>query len=271
MHYQIYADVLFVQEWILNFYVLEMCRLSLMCTATHKRLFAASAFFGICQVLILFVPFPENMVLFYGLLFVFYIILLFVTLWLAFGKTTLRNFIKRMLYYMAYMLVIGGIFMGILPRMSFFRNSGRKVLFFLAGGIIVYFLVWHIQKKRQVLNYCGKLLLVLGEKSVEGQYFMDTGNGLCESISKKPVLLADEKWLNTHFDIKECMCRPVIYKSVGKKRGILYAFCFDKLVICKEKKAYIYEKVWIAECPGELLKNNDYQVILPIFYGTHYE
>ena len=271
MYYQIYLDSLFIQEVIVNFYVLELCRLSLVSTATHKRLMLAAIFAGGYQVILLCISFPENIVLFYSLTSLLFTLGGFLTCRIAFGKNTAKVYIKLMVNYMTYMLIIGGIFMGLLPRFSFYNNSEVKAIYFLGVGIVAYVLIWYVLKKRRANTYQGKLRLCHKEIEIEGTYFMDSGNGLVESISGKPVLIADAGWLFAKFQREDFMCRPIIYKSVGKQKGILYGYCFDKLVIYGENKAYIYEKVWIGECREELFKNSDYQVILPLFYGTHYE
>lgn len=271
MHYQVYLDSLLVQELIVNFYVLELCRLSLMSTATHKRLLLSALFTGVYQVILLCIPFPENIVLFYGMVFICYIFGSFLTVLIAFKKSDLKVYIKRILHYMSFLLIIGGIFMGILPRFSFYNRSEVKGLFFFIAGAAVYILMWYVMKKRRAETYYGKMQLCHGDIVLDGKYFMDSGNGLVESISGKPVPIADTAWLFEKFQKNDFMFRPVIYRSVGKQKGILYAYCFDKLVIYGEAKTYTYEKVWIGVCREELFKNRDYQVIMPLFYGTHYE
>lgn len=271
MHYQIYLDSLFIQELIVNFYVLELCRLSLMSTATHKRLIAAAAFAGVYQVILLCIPFPDNIVLFYSLVFIFYTLGSFLTIFIAFGKNKIKVYIKRIVHYMTYLLIIGGVFMGILPNFAFFNRSKVKAVLFFCAGTLVYMLMWYVLKKKGAQSYYGKLQLCHGDIAIDGKYFMDSGNGLVESFSGKPVLIADSKWLFEKFHKDEFMCRPIIYVSVGKQKGMLYAYCFDKLIIYGEAKAYTYEKVWIGVCREELFKNSDYQVILPLFYGTQYE
>lgn len=271
MHYQIYLDSLLIQEMIVNFYVLELCKLCLMSTATHIRLLFAAFFAGFFQVILLCISFPKNIVLFYIIVFILYATSSFFTVEIAFGKEKLPVSIKRATMYMAFMLVIGGIFMGVLPRFPFYNASKIKIIVFMVAGAMVYVLLWQLLKKRRMSSYYGSFRMCHKEASVEGKYFMDSGNGLVESISKKPVLIADTTWFFESFQKEDMMCRPVIYKSVGKQKGILYAYCVDELVIYGDVKAYTYEKVWIGVCREELFKNRDYQVILPLFYGTHYE
>lgn len=271
MNYQIYLDSLFIQEVIVNFYVLKLCRICLMSTATHKRLILASAFAGGFQVALFLISFPENIILFYIVLFCLYVTESLLTVVIAFGKGSVRTYLKRCAVYMAFMLSVGGIFMGILPRFSFYNRSEVKAIIFLIGGGVIYALFWKIFKDKRQETYYGKFRLGQGGKYVFGRYFLDSGNGLVESISQKPVLLADEKWLFENYPKEELFFRPVVYKSVGKQKGILYAYCMDELVIYKEEKAYTYEKVWVGVCREDIFARRDYQIILPPFYGMHNE
>lgn len=267
MRYQIYLDSFLIQEFVINFYVLKLCNICLMCTATHKRLFMTSLIAGIYQVILLFIPFPSNRILFYIMFFILYSIGSYITIWIAFKKNAFIVQVKRVGIYLAFMLTIGGIFTGILPRFSFYKYSQVKVIIVAIFGAIVYLILHTLLRKRRQTTYYGKMRLYHKDVSLYGTYFVDSGNGLVESISKKPVLLADEKWLEPILKTKDLMYRPVIYKSVGKSRGILYAYCIDKLVIYEETFSYTYEKVWVGVCKEKLLENQKCQVILPLFYG----
>lgn len=271
MYYQVYIDSLFIQEIIINLYVLGLCKLCLMSSATFRRVFFAALFISAYQVIMLYIPFPQNIVLFYGTVFMMYIQGSLITVIIAFGKSGFRTCLKRVFLYMTILMTMGGIFMGIFPRLSLYKRSKVKVLWFLFVGALVYVLLWQILKNKRQSTYFGKLKLIHQGKCLDGKYFMDSGNGLKESISQKAVLIADYAWLFHTFDKDTLMCRPVIYQSVGKQKGILYAYCFDELVIYGETKTYTYDKVWIGVCQEELFHNKDYQVILPLDYGIYYE
>lgn len=271
MYYQLYVDSLLIQELIINFYVLELCRLCLMSTATRKRLFFAALFAGIYQVIMLCISYPENMILFYLILIILYMFGSFVTVVIAFGKTGWRSILKRTVLYMTILLMTGGILMGIFPRITAYKRSKAKVLWFFFFGALTYFLLLNVLKNRRQRTYFGKLIVSHQGKKLEGNFFWDSGNSLTESLSGKPVLLADAKWLFGSFEKEALMCRPVVYQSVGKQKGILFAYCLDELVIYGETKTYTYEKVWIGVCREELFNNKEYQVILPLDYGFMYE
>ncbi len=271
MQYRIYLDSLFIQEVILNFYVLMLCRICLISTATRKRLILASVFAGGYQVLLFLLPLPGQIVLFYIVLLGIYMLGSFVTIRIAFGKSNCVVYIKRISVYMVFTLVIGGIFLGILPRFSFYNHSKVKVIIFLIAGAGVYVMLWKIFREKRQNMYYGQIRIMHNKEALEGVYFMDSGNGLVESISKKPVLLADSKWLFEKFAKEELLTRPVVYKSVGKQKGILYAYCMDEIIIYDAKEAYTYEKVWIGVCREDIFAGKDYQMILPPFYGAHKE
>lgn len=271
MYYQLYVDSLFIQELIINFYVLELCRLCLMSTATHKRLFYAALFTGVYQVIMLCVSYPENMILFYLIIMILYILGSLLTVVIAFGKAGGKRLLKIAGLYMTFLLMTGGILMGIFPRIPIYKRSEVKILWFFFFGTLIYLLLWNVLKNRKQSSYFGRLIISHQGKKLEGKFFLDSGNGLVESISGKSVLLADTKWLFGCFEKGTLMCRPVVYQSVGKQKGILFAYCLDELVIYGETKTYTYEKVWIGVCREELFKNKEYQVILPLDYGFEYE
>ncbi|MBQ8038954.1 MAG: sigma-E processing peptidase SpoIIGA [Lachnospiraceae bacterium] len=271
MQYQIYLDSLFIQEVVINFYVLMLCKLCLINTTTWKRMIFASIFAGGFQVGVLLLPFPNNIVMFYVMLFCLYIIGGFITIRIAFGTGKWKVYIKRITIYLFFTLIIGGLFLGILPRFAFYNHSQIKFMIFLVTGAGAYTIFGKIfWEKRQNMFY-GRLKLIHCGKALEGRYFMDSGNSLVESISKKPVLIADAGWLFECFSKEKLFVRPVIYKSVGKSKGILYAYCMDELVIYGKNEAYTYEKVWVGVCREDVFTDKNYQIILPPIYGVHRE
>lgn len=267
MHYRVYIDSFFIQELVINFYVLLLCKVCFISTKKYKNLVLAALFLATYQTAILFIDFPEKQILFYGLLWILNVVGAYVGIRICFGKSSGLVYIKRIVVYMLFLIMVGGIMLGLLPRFESFKKSSVKIFFFLVVGALIYaWLKWLLIEKRKG-SYYGKLKLQHKGNVLEGQYFMDSGNLLVESISKKPVLLADEKWLFQNISKEGLFCRPIVYRSVGKKKGLLYAYCVDELIIYGKKESYTYEKVWIGVCTEELFLQRDYQIILPQFYG----
>ena len=268
MYYQLYIDSFFVQDFVINVYVLLLCEICLVSVARYSRIALAAVFLAFYQTAMFFVPFPQQPILFYGMLWLLNVIGTYLGMRMCFGKDKIVVYIKRIAVYMILLLVTGGIFMGILPRFESFRKSSVKGIFFIVAGAFIYVVLrWFFLEKRK-LRYYGKAQIRHKDIVLEGRYFMDSGNSLVESISKKPVLLAGEKWLLEKLEKDELFSRPVVYKSVGRKKGVLYAYCMDELIIYKKNGAYTYEKVWVGVCGEDLFLGRDYQIILPPFYGV---
>ena len=267
MHYQVYLDSFFLQEFAINFYVLLLCKICFMSSSKYKNIVFASLVLSSYQMAILFIDFPEQYFFYYGLLWFFNVLGAYLGIRICFGKNKTMVYIKQVIIYMIFLFVVGGVMLGLLPRFEVFKKSSIKVGFFLISGTLIYWgLNWLFKEKRKG-SYYGKLKIRHEGVVLEGQYLMDSGNSLMESISKKPVLLTEEKWLFQKLERNKLFCRPIIYKSVGKNKGILYAYCVDELIIYGKNEAYTYQKVWISVCTEDLFLGKDYQIIIPPFYG----
>ena len=267
MQYQVYLDSFFVQEFAINFYVLLLCKICFISTAKYRKIVLASLFLASYQTVTLLIDFPTQIILFYGVLWWWNVLGAYLGVRICFGKSKVMVYIKQIAVYMMFLFIVGGAMLGLLPRFDIFKKSSVKVVFFLISGALIYVgLKWLLKEKRKG-SYYGKLKIQHEGSVLEGQYFMDSGNSLVESISKKPVLLTNEKWLFQKLERERLFCRPIVYKSVGKKKGILYAYCVDELIIYGKKETYTYEKVWIGVCTEELFLGRDYQIIIPPFYG----
>ncbi len=267
MNYQVYLDSFLIQEIIINFFVLKLCKMYLLCTATTKRLLLAALFAGIYQVILLFVPFMHNRFLFYLQVLCLYSIGSYWVISIAFPKDTFFVKLKRMSIYLIILFIMGGIITGFLPRCTFYQASRIKPIWLGIFGGCAYLILYIFCRKRIQNTFYGRLKLEHGTVSLEGKYFLDSGNGLIESISGKSVLIAAKEWFGPILEQDTIMQRPVIYKSVGKSRGVMNAYCIDKLVIYEQVHTYTYEKVWVGVCDEALLENERCQVILPLIYG----
>ena len=267
MQYQVYLDSFFVQEFAINFYVLLLCKICFISTTKYRKIVLASLFLASYQTATLLIDFPKQIILFYGFLWFWNVLGTYLGVRICFGKNKTLVYIKHIAVYMMFLFIVGGVLLGLLPRFDIFKKSSLKVVFFLIAGALIYMgLKWLFKEKRK-RSYYGCLKIQHEGSVLEGQYFMDSGNLLVESISKKPVLLADEKWLFQALERHRLFYRPIIYTSVGKKKGVLHAYCVDELIIYGKKETYTYEKVWIGVCTEELFLGRDYQIIIPPFYG----
>ena len=92
---------------------------------------------------------------------------------------------------------------------------------------------------------------------------LDTGNGLREPISGRPVSIIERDVYDTlcHQTIQE-RYRVIPYHSIGKEHGILQGTEVDELIIWREDEPYVQKKAVIALYEGKLSGNGSYQMIL---------
>ena len=91
---------------------------------------------------------------------------------------------------------------------------------------------------------------------------LDTGNGLKEPISQRPVCLLEEGLLQNVLEKSEAMFRVVPYRSVGCEQGILYAYIVPQMVIRYGEADLVVKDVLCAEVPHKLSSKQQYEVIL---------
>ena len=223
MHYEVYLDSLFLLNFTMNLYLLLLVNKSLHRTATRFRLFWGAVFGGAGYCMMFVLPFgvvPKTilasvcagagMLVFVfkpGTIKAFFRILkkmLMYALLMGGGLLLLRNHIKP---FRTHMIPIMGVlaFGGILA-LIFYRETGRQA-----------------QEKQELLEV--KLLTESGFKMTV-KAIVDTGNGLQEPISGKPVSVLDKEtfevlWQN---EDREKGFRAIPYRSVGCEGGIMKGY-----------------------------------------------
>ena len=99
---------------------------------------------------------------------------------------------------------------------------------------------------------------------VEVMALIDTGNGLTEPISKKPVAILEEnEWKKLKIWMKPEKYKIIPYHSIGKERGMLEGYEIDALEIKSDAGDKRFDKVIIAIFKGKISQKGSYQMILP--------
>lgn len=254
MYYELYVDVLFLVNFMMDYLLLLIVRHMLKCTATHFRI-ALGALIGAgltCLVVILPIPYAIiKFVLFY---------LLVNTLMMIVGLKIreIRVFVKAMI-----LLYIGAFLMGGL--MGYVRQYIRMGSFFFTVAILGYYVIlgiWnsisHMQRLEQ--HVCDVELHLAGNVS-ELKGLIDTGNHLCDPISSKPVCIVSLGVVKEKIDVELTVLRYVPYHTIGIQEGVMPLVQFDKMCIKGKRKIWI-TKPLVAISEEEISKSKEYQMIL---------
>lgn len=259
--YQIYIESFFLINLVFLYSIWNITTAVLSCSVTQKRLFGVSVL-GACVIcLFLFLPIIMWSRLIIGSLFS-----LLLGIKLLFP--TRKGYIKVILVVFSVSVILGGS-LGLLQKWnwmkeaSLFKVSALSLLFSVGSKTIVKKFLLTGQK----LLY--PVTLIDGEMEIRMLALLDTGNGLIEPISKKPVCLVGKNVFEENRakeggrkEFQPQKFRVIPYHSVGKENGILSGYEMDRLIIDTDERKVIIEKPMIGISEVPVSGNGSYQMIL---------
>lgn len=261
MYYEVYIDSLFSMNVMLNLMMLSLTAKILKCTATHLSLLLG-AIFGSASVclLILLLPLPLWLRLFiaYGI-----VSILMVRIGLRAKTFELLYRGTIALYFLSF--AFGGMMEFASNQLAYFGIRKTTII----GTIFVGYLSWN-SIRLAISKFKGMSIKQIYEvnirqdgKELSVSALVDTGNGLYEPISGKPVSIIEKKVLEQYqVEIQDKNFRIIPYHSIGKENGMLRGFQADKLTIQNEELSIVCEKAILGIYEGKLSVKNKYQMIL---------
>ena len=255
MYYELYLDVLFLVNFMMDYMLLLIVRRMLKCSATHGNI-CVGAFIGsalTCIIIALPIPYPIiKLILFHTLVN---------TCMIRAGLKikTIRSFVKSLL-----MLYIGGFLLG--GILETFRQYVRVGSLFFAVAIAGYYMVLWIWKFISYLqrysSYHCEVELYLGDRMYRVKGMIDTGNGLSDPISGRPVNILEREIVKKLFGEEPMKnVRYIPYQSIGKKEGVLPVFQIDKMCVHREDECWV-ERPLIGVSEEEISAGGEYEMIL---------
>ena len=255
MYYELYVDVFFLVNFMMDYILLLIVRRMLQCTATHGRICIGAAISSLLTCVVMILPIPYTVVK----LILFHVFVNTCMIRVGLKIKSIRSFLKAII-----MLYIGSVLLG--GIMEVFRQYVRVGSFFLVVAIIGYYFVlgiWKFVSYMQRWNQCHcEVELYLGTKKYQIKGLIDTGNGLRDPISGKPVHILDRAIAKRFFGeeyLKDV--RYVPYQSIGKKTGVLPAVQFERMCVWKDTQCWV-EKPLIAISEETISVGGEYEMIL---------
>ncbi len=252
MYYEIYADSLFLINFVMNLYLLILVNRSLFCTATHSRLVLGAVSGAMGSLLPFVIPGID--------LWRTVIIGLAGTaamLWVTFRPKTLQAFVDTGVRLFLYSLLLGG---GLLLIYKFILPFGDGILHLagvLAGETILFggiFMLLRRLRKRQ--DICRATLVQKGA-SITVTALVDSGNSLYEPVSGKPVCIIDRAVFESLWKQKEQLFRAIPYHSIGRKHGILQGYVLPELRVEIGGIEKCFRQVYVAVCEEQISVCNE--------------
>lgn len=272
MYYELYIDVLFLQNLVMDFLLLHLTAKLMGIKTSWLRLMAGSALgaVGICLLMIFYIP----NTLFRSLLM--YIVLSSILVFVGLKARNKHTFVKGFICLYLGGFLLGGAYQWLTgwARNFFILSLGSYMLLTSGTRIFTYFQ----EKKERIKTVC----LFYNQKKCQLKGLKDTGNSLADPITGQPVsivsyqgieelfLEAEREQVQKMFQFQmeaqqetKAKFHYIPYHSIGKENGLLPGITLDKLCVQgEEDELKWYEKPVIAICKTPLSSRENYQMIL---------
>lgn len=255
MYYELYIDVLFLVDFMMDYLLLLLVKKMLRCTATHGSICLGAAMGSFMTCLIIALPLP-------------YVVLKFVLFHMIVNTFMIRVGLKIKDIkgsVKAYILLYIGSFMlgGLLQVIRQYVRVGSLFFAVAVGGYYVVSKLWDFIASilRRDQFHC-KVDLYLGEKRCQVRGIIDTGNGLRAPFSNQPVSILDKTVVKNFLgEQKMSQVYYIPYHSIGKKEGVMLALKIDKMCVHQEQEYWIKEPL-IGVSEETISAEGEYEMIL---------
>lgn len=257
MHFEVYADSYLLLQFVMNIYLLALVNKMLHQTVSKSRIIRGAACGALLSLLSFLVP--MKLLWCMGLSVCLSVVCMTI---ITFRTHRLESF-----WCVLEKMAVGTIFLGggivvllrILPKGD---NSFLKITAILAtGGILYIFFAEFVKKNKKNKDVCRVTLFGKEKKSVEA--LLDTGNGLREPISGKPVAILDREIFEQIFgEEKPIGFRMIPYHSIGKRHGVLPGYLLEKIVVETKDGAKEYQEIYVGISDNIISGTDTYKMIM---------
>jgi stage II sporulation protein GA (sporulation sigma-E factor processing peptidase) len=282
---KVYADVTFAINLLMDFIILWATARLAGSRVLYFRLFTAALLGAVYSVLYLYFA----MTLYYSVPAK----LLFSCLLLVIGLAphSWTEFKKALVYFYGISFTVAGAsiaasYLAAVPGQGF----SFSYLWLLAGATFA-LLIGVFGEKYLLRRIVPNLLrfgveLRFGAHSCNGQGFLDTGNGLKDPLTKRPVVVAEYEFLKPCLpqDFQQAFddnrdeddilnrlshsswanrLRIIPFSSIGRKNGILVGVRADSILVNMGKKNVLHNNVVIGIYRDKLSQDGSYHLLIP--------
>jgi stage II sporulation protein GA (sporulation sigma-E factor processing peptidase) len=282
---KVYADISFLVNFTMDFVILWATAKLSGTSIAYGRLITVSILGGIYGTGYLF---PE-LSAWYSLPIKIIFSCLFVIL--AFWPRGWQEFKKNLLYFYGVSFVTAG---AVIAFSYLIRNNIQSASFsywWLLGGIFCSLTLGTYGEKYLSQKIIPSLLkyqveLHFGSKVCSGEGFLDTGNGLRDPLTQRPVVVAEYDFLKQCFpqDCKTALenihdendmlqalsqsswanrLRIIPFSSIGQKNGLMVGFRCDKIVVDPDKINLFHKNLVVGVYLDRLSSKDNYQLLIP--------
>lgn len=290
----VYLDIIFLENFILNFIILYAVSLVIKEKAGCIKLMIASLIGASYVIIYYLINFQSKWNL------IFKIILSVVMVYISFMPKSFKEFIKQIIFFYLVSFVFGGASLGVIYMVNAGRISirngiivGNYTLKTIFIGVILAFTIITVAFKF-VKNRISKkdlfcnIKIIINQNKINVKAVIDTGNFLKEPITNIPVIVV-EKDILRNFVPKEILenienilggdlknipenikneylskLKVIPFSSLGKQNGMLLGIKADGVVVEIDNEEKYVEKVILGIYTKKLSKKDEYNALLGI-------
>lgn len=257
MYYELYIDVFFLVNFMMDAMILGVSKKILKCPATYGSICLGALTGSLLTCAVTVISVPGNFMEFticHGLIS---ILMTKIGLRVKWNRNFARAYVT--VYISAFLL--GGIFTG-------FAQYMREASLFFAFAVLSYFIALGIWKfivyAGRQQNDCCEVLLCQEERQIRIKAIIDTGNRLKDTVTGKPVSIisksvAEKLWQ----DVPLKNLRYIPYHTIGKKEGVLPLLTLDRICLYQDDEVWVC-KVLVAISEDQI-GSGEFEMILNPF------
>ena len=268
---EIYADILILENCIVNFFLLT---LTMKCIKHKCKMNALiiSSFIGGIYTIVLLIPKLNILASLPCELAVACIMIR-----LVYGKTSILNMIKVLGIFLMMTFTLSGIcFLFSLKQNLYllgntFKIEKYSVKYIMLGIMIIYLIysrfIEYIKDKLFTNNFSFNIEFEVEDRQYSFKSFLDTGNELREPITNLPCILIEENLINDiNFEGKNIYY--ILYSSIGYG-GKLKGIRVNNIKV--KKKNCLYEEIDAIICPCKEKLSNEHEFNALLSRGVTYK
>lgn len=216
----VYIDQYIIINTILNFVILSITKTIIKSKSSNPRLFVSSIAGALFAILMLF---PQTKVI-TGILgkIIFSLVLTAI----SFNSRTLRVFLKNLVVFYFVSFTIGGCGYALynLLNIGKYLDTAKLLCITVFLSYIILSTISSIYEKYfKYDNLIHTLKIKVGETETETDCFYDTGNALCDPITKTPVIVVNIKTVKDL--LPECIIYELLHNTDVVK--IYFSYCME--------------------------------------------
>lgn len=247
MRYELYVDSLFFLNFIMNLYLLLLVDRGTLRTASPGRLAAGAAAGAFCFLLPFLGIGPAGFRLGAGILAGTAGMLC-----ITFPVRNLRMFLKLLERLVIYSFGMGGGMLFLIRVLPGYREFITSLPGLLCMGGLFFLLFRRFKYGLDTEEVLCRAVLLQGEKKLEVNALLDSGNSLTEPVSGKPVCIVGKEVFRGLQEGGSRGFRAIPYHSIGKNHGILPGYLLEELRLEAGGMKMSFNDVYIAVSDEEI-------------------